>query len=159
MTELLDHLGRDTLPEPLVAEFVRWCVWDQARSALLLILEKATLTEIADEIRRAPDLTALVQLGQRANQQAKEVRGKTGPLGYSAAEAAAFEFTNMTNAASDDNWDAEGVAFFASRVCGWAGWAATDFMDPMQKTTAEEHARREQASYLETLWRRQADNN
>lgn len=154
MSDLLEHLGKDTLPKPLVDEFVRWCVYEQARPALLDVLEKADIKDIAASIRQAHSLVDLARLGEQASAHAKSLRGRTGPLGLSAAEAAAFEFTNLTRAASEDFFDAEGVAFFSSRVCGWAGWASTDFSDPGRKAKAEGTARQQQNSELERLWKR-----
>ena len=153
MAELLEHLGKDTLPRQLVNEFVSWCVFEQGHPALLLVLDKTMMTEVASKLRDTTDLATLYELGQQANQLAKQARERTGPLGLSAAEAAANEFTKMIDATSETNWDAEGVAFFASRVCGWAGWAETDFADPMQKAVAEKQAREAQEARLEELWR------
>ncbi len=154
MAELLEHLGKDTLPRQLVKEFVNWCVFEQGYPALLLVLDKTMMTEVASKLRETTDLDTLYKLGQEANLLAKEARERTGPLGLSAAEAAANEFTKMIEATSEPNWDAEGVAFFASRVYGWAGWAETDFADPMQKAIAERQARKAQEACLEELWRR-----
>jgi len=155
MSSILDHLSKDTLPETLIKEFVRWCVWEQARPAFSLVLNKGTVTDIADAVESAENLAELVEIGEKANEYAKSMRGRTGPLGLSAIEATAFEFTNMIRAAGE-NWDPEGVAFFASRVCGWAGWASTDFADPMQKAVAEKQARAHQEAQLQKLWSKNA---
>ena len=154
MTSLLEHLGKDTLPKPVLDAFVDWCIWQQARPALLQVLEKTKLVGPADDVRAASDLPALATSSERARNEAHEARKTTGPLGMSAAEAAAFEVTNLVTAASEEEWDPESVSFFAARVCGWAGWAQTDFKDPEQKSKAEITARNEQDAQLQTLWKK-----
>jgi len=153
MANLLEHLDKDTLPAPMVKAFVEWCIWDQARMALVLVLGKTGLQQVADEFERARDLPALEELSARANDAIKAARGRTGPLGISAAEAAVFEFANLLKATGEPDWDPGGAAFFSARVCGWAGWAATDFSQPLQKTEAEHTARRDQEARLQELWR------
>lgn len=154
MSDLLEQL--DTLPRSVIEQFIRWCIWEQARPALLLILDRNMMTDFADNIREARNIPVLAQLSEQANAFVKSRRGATGPLGLSAAEAGTFEFTNMMKAATDEAADAEAVAFFASRVCGWAGWASTDFTDPAQKTVAEVEAREEQELYLNQLLRQES---
>lgn len=154
MSEPLEQL--ETLSRPVVQQFIDWCIWEQARPALALILDKVMMTDLADNIRQAADLPALSAMGEQANAYVKRRRAATGPLGLSAAEAGTFEFINMVKAASEDTWDAEAIAFFASRVCGWAGWAATDFTDPMQKNSAERIARQAQAARLDELIRHES---
>jgi hypothetical protein len=153
LDNILDHLGRDTLPREVVNSFVHWCIWEQARPAMTIVLERAGLTDIAVQMHDAADIPMLTRLGQETNQHIRMLRGQTAPLLLSAAEAAAFEFNNLTNAASEDQWDAEGVAFFAARVCGWASWADTDFTDPTRKAAAERIARKAQIAELERLLR------
>jgi hypothetical protein len=153
LEDLLDHLGRDTLPRRVVNTFIHWCIWAQARPAMAIVLERAGLTDIAVRMRDAGDLAVLTRLGHETNQHIRMLRGQTAPLLLSAAEAAAFEFNNLTNAASEEYWDAEGVAFFAARVCGWASWADTDFTDPTRKAAAERIARKAQVAELERLLR------
>ena len=159
MGSLLEHLGKDTLPQALLDAFVRWCVWEQARPALALVLEKAQLATLAEEVREAEDLVTLSGVSERAGQSAHEARKATGPLGMSAAEAAAFEMANLVRAADADDGDPESVAFFAARVCGWAGWAETDFTDPAQKMLAEQEARDLQENQLHTLWQQSGESN
>lgn len=150
MSDILNQLGSDSVPREVLESFMGWCVWQQARPALTLVLAKVGLDELVAAIDATDDLTTLARLSQQANATIKELRGSTGPLLLSAAEAATFEFSSMTAAVGDD---AEGVAFFAARVYGWAGWAAVDFADPAQKTAAETQARQQQASTLERMWR------
>jgi hypothetical protein len=156
MTDLLNQLAGDAVPGEVVNQFVGWCVWEQARPALTLVLAKVGLDEMVEAINTVDDLRALAYLSHEANAYIKDLRGSTGPLLLSAAEAATFEFSSMTAAAGEEDWDVEGVAFFAARVCGWAGWAAIDFADPAQKAAAEDHARQQQAQVLERLWREHA---
>ncbi len=153
MANLLERLDQDTLPRPMVAAFIEWCIWDQARTALVLVLGKTGLETVADDFDQARDIPALEDLSARAIAAIKAARGRTGPLGISAAEAAVFEFANLLKAASEPDWDPMGAAFFSARVCGWAGWAATDFSQPLQKTEAEQTARRDQEARLQELWR------
>lgn len=149
MSNLLEQL--DTLPRSIIEQFILWCIWEQARPALLLILDQNMMTDFANEIRQAQNIPVLAQVSERANAYVKNMRGATGPLGLSATEAGTFEFTNMMKAAADEAADAEGVAFFAARVCGWAGWATTDFTNPAQKNIAETQARQEQERRLNHL--------
>lgn len=153
MNSLLEHLDKDTFPRAMVMAFIEWCIWDQARSALVLVLSKTGLDKEAADFQQAQDIPSLEVLGVQAIDAIKAARGRTGPLGISAAEAATFEYTNLLKAASDKDWDPGGAAFFSARVCGWAGWAATDFSQPLQKSEAEQNARRAQEAHLQELWR------
>lgn len=148
---VLDYLGKDALPYALETQFVEWCVWEQARPALVTVLEKTVLSPLASEFRSAGDLPTLVALGQRANDEVTRAQGDTGPLGLSAAKGALFEFNNMLAAIPEPDFDPEAAAFFAARVCGWAGWAA-DFSQPGRKSQAEAEAREQQAARLRALW-------
>jgi hypothetical protein len=152
MNSLLDHLGKDTLPEALLQEFVNWCVWEQASPALVIVLENVQLQELAQSIRETRSLVELESLSAHAVSRIQELRKRTGPLGLSAAEAAAFEINNLAKAAAESHQDAESIAFFAARVCGWAGWAETEFIDPMRKAEAESEARDLQEERLQALW-------
>lgn len=156
MANLLEHLGKDTLPLQMVKEFTRWCVLKQARPALAIVLHKASMTEIATAIEGSDEISALATLSAQANQIAKESRGKTGPLALSAAEATTFEFANMINALSEESLDPEGVSFFSARVCGWAGWAENDFSTVSIKSEAEQTAKNDQEAHLSDLWRKYA---
>jgi hypothetical protein len=89
-TELLNHLGKDTLPETLLREFVDWCVWEQARPALEVILTKTGMKAHAANIARASDLVEFASACENAGKHANEARKNTGPLGLSTAEATAF---------------------------------------------------------------------
>lgn len=153
MNSLMEYLGKDTLPHKIESAFVDWCVWQQARPALMLVLKKANLEHIAEKVGAIRDLGTLASLSTRASKEAKESTKKTGVLALSAAEAVAYEVANLTNAASETHWDPESVAFFAARLVGWAGWAETDFSEPSRKTLAETSARQDQEDQLQILWR------
>jgi len=150
MSDLINHIGRDTLPATVVEQFVRWCVLEQAKPSLLKVLKMVEFDTLIGEIQAAENFDVLLALSVQANTWAKSQRerGRTGLLGYSAAEAAAFEFGNMLRATQQTQFDAEAVAFFAARVHSWAGWAATQFSDPSQKAIAEKAARDAQETYL-----------
>jgi hypothetical protein len=149
---VLDYLGKDALPYAVEAAFVDWCVWEQARPALAMVLEKTVLNSLASEFRAAGDLGTLTALGQRATEEVTRAHGDTGPLGLSAAKGAVFEFNNLLAATPEPDFDPEAVAFFAARVCGWAGWAAVDFSQAERKTQAEQEAREQQAARLRAMW-------
>ncbi len=153
MSELLDHLSRDTLPPELLESFVNWCVWEQAHPALLTILQKTGLQNQADELQAAKTFAMLAQVSEKAGHDVHEARKSTGPLGLSTAEAASFLVSRMANAATEAEWDPEGVAFFAAQVCGWAGFAEVGFNDFNRKTLAEQIARQTQEDQLSGLWR------
>jgi hypothetical protein len=154
MDSLLEHLDKDTLPRAMLKAFVDWCIVEQARSALVVVLTKTDLQDMAHEFEQTRDISALESLSTAAVDAIKQMRGRTGPLGLSAAEAAAFEFVNLLKASSEPDWDPEGAAFFSARVCGWAGWAASDFSQPVQKAEAEQNARRDQEVHLQVLWQK-----
>jgi|FLYN01.1.fsa_nt_gi hypothetical protein len=151
---VLDYLGKDALPYAMESEFVNWCVWEQARPALVSVLEKTVLSPLASEFQAVSDLATLVSLGQRAVEEVTQAHSDTGPLGLSAAKGAVFEFNNMLAAIPEPDFDPETVAFFAARVCGWAGWAAADFSQAERKAQAEEAARERQAAQLRQLWQK-----
>jgi hypothetical protein len=151
MDDLLSHLGRDTLPREVIQEFVHWCVWQQARQALVLVLEEASLTEIAESIQTAEDLPEVTRLSEQAKAHIDTLDRKDYPRGLSAAEGAVFEFINLAKSAEEATLDVEGVSFFASRVCGWAGWAVTGFNETTEKSAAEIAALQAQEAHLEGL--------
>ncbi|MCS6835914.1 MAG: hypothetical protein NZ750_07840 [Anaerolineae bacterium] len=150
---LLDHLNRDTVPSHVLEAFVSWCIWEQARPALMSILDKTGLQAAADALRQAHDLAHLQSVCQSASQQAHEARRRTGPLGLSTAEAAANLMARLARSASEADFDAEGVAFFAAQIVGWAGFAESGFSDSRRKMQAEDEARQAQEARLRALWR------
>lgn len=156
MTELLEHLGKDTLPRPLLDEFIQWCVWEQAKPALITVMQKADMDELVQAVTKATDFSALKEFAEIANeyakQYAKQMKGTPNLMALSAAEAAAFEFTKVISAVEEDQTDAEIVAFFAARVSGWAGWATSDFTDPTKKQASETDSREKQEATLHQLW-------
>lgn len=154
---VLDYLGKDALPYALETAFVDWCVWEQARPALVKVLEKTVLSPLASEFQAAGDLETLMALGQRAVEEVTRAHGDTGPLGLSAAKGALFEFNNLLAAIPEPDFDPEAVAFFAARVCGWAGWTSADFSQPDSKARAEQEAQRQQAARLQALWDEHGD--
>jgi hypothetical protein len=154
MTELLQHLGKDTFPEAMIREFISWCIWDQAVPALLNILEKVGLHDDAAAIRAVDDVHGLMLTSDRAGRNAHEARGSTGPLGLSTAEAAAFLTRKLAEASIHDEMDAEAIAFYAMQVCGWNGYAVSNYSDQQVKQHAEEAARKQQNEQLQLLWKR-----
>ncbi|RMG80317.1 MAG: hypothetical protein D6712_18270 [Chloroflexi bacterium] len=151
MSELLQQLSKDIFPPTLIQQFVDWCIWEQARPALLLVLHKVQLNELAQVLEAAQDIGQLLTATEQVAQRIHEARKSTGPLGLSAAEAAAYEMQNILKSALDEGDDPESVAFFAARVCGWAAWAETNFTNPAQKPIAEAAARDAQIHKLENL--------
>lgn len=153
MSDLLEHLSRDTLPPELLETFVNWCVWEQAQPALLTILQKTGLHDQAQDLQAATTFATLANVSEKAGNDVHEARKSTGPLGLSTAEAASFLVSRMAKAATEAEWDPEGVAFFAAQVCGWAGFAEVGFNDFNRKALAEQIARQTQEDQLSGLWR------
>lgn len=153
MSDLLGQLGGDTLPPEMVEAFLNWCVWEQARPALVTILERTGLTEHAGNLRQVTTYAALAQASEKAGRDVQEARKRTGPLGLSAAEAASFLTHRIARAATEAEWDPEGVAFYAAQVAGWAGFAESGFTMPSQKTATENQAREHQEARLAELWK------
>lgn len=149
MGDLLRQLGRESLPKTVVDEFVQWCVWQQARQSLVLVLEEAKLGDIAAGIQSSQDLPTVTQLGQQAKKHIEALDHSQNQLILSAAEGAVFEFVNLTRSADAATFDAESVSFFAARVCGWAGWAITGFNSAGEKSDSEEAALQAQEAQLE----------
>jgi len=152
MTNFLEYLSKDTLPDSLLREFVEWCIWEQARPALVNILKRTGLDDYARNLSLVDDLSTFSQLSEAAGKSANEARKKTGPLGLSSAEAASFIGSKMATSAMEENFDAEGVAFFAAQLCGWDGFAKTSFSDGKSKLDTEEEARKQQEAKLRELW-------
>jgi hypothetical protein len=151
-TELLNHLGKDTLPEPLLREFVDWCLWEQARPALEVILTKTGMGIHATNVARASDLVEFAHACETAGHHAHEARKNTGPLGLSTAEATSFLAQRMANAGMTDPVDVEAIAFYMVQLVGWKGFAESDFLNPTAKTDAETLARSAQEAKLQDLW-------
>jgi len=152
MSDLLDHLSKDTLPSSLLEDFVRWAVFAQARPALVQILQKTGLDDDSAAVACVSDCAALARASAHAGQQAKQARRRSGPLGLSAAEAAAFLTQKMAQAAEGDEFDPEAVAFFAVQVCGWLGFAQSGFANSLRKHEKEIEARKAQEQKLRALW-------
>ena len=153
MTTLLEHLGRDTLPPAVIDAFVRWCVWQQAKPALLTVLKQTGLVEGAQQVETATTYAELQHITATIGSDVHAMRTRTGPLGLSAAEAASFLVSRMAAAATEADWDPEGVAFFAAQMQGWAAFAETNFSDPVRKPAAEQQARQQQEAMLSELYR------
>ncbi|MDQ7036841.1 MAG: hypothetical protein Q9P01_19010 [Anaerolineae bacterium] len=151
--ELLKHLGKDTLPEKLLREFVDWCVWEQARPALEAILTKTGMITHATNISRASDLVEFSIACENAATHAHEASKNTGPLGLSTAEATSFLAQKMAKAAMADPHDVEAIAFYMVQLVGWQGFAMSDFLNPSKKVEAESEASALQESKLQELWK------
>lgn len=153
MSDLLSHLGKDTLPDKLIREFVDWCVWEQARPALVVILQHTGLEEDASKIESVADYESLSIACITAAENAHTARQRTGPLGLSTAEASAFLAQRLAKSVQEEPVDAEDVAFFTIQVCGWRGFAESKFSDHSRKADAEAQARQEQEAQLQNLWK------
>lgn len=149
---LLEHLAKDTLPEPLLREFVQWCALEQAKPALVDLLTVTGFEETARQLATVDTLATLATVSEDAGEQAQEARKRTGPLGLSSAEAAANLTNRLVRAAMGDPFEPDAVAFFAAQVCGWKGFADGNFTDSQQKQTAEAAARVAQEAKLRALW-------
>lgn len=156
MSTLLEQLAKDTLPRTMLHDFVLWCIWEQARPALITILERTEQDNIAQRFRSASDLATLKMLGKDAAASIKRAQRPVGPIALSAAKAAAFEYRNLLNCADELDYDPEAAAFFAARVCGWAGWAETNFTQTTRKPQTEHLARQQQEAHLQKLWQQYA---
>lgn len=153
MTTLLEHLGRDTLPPAVIDAFVQWCVWEQARPSLLMVLKKTGLAEATQRVEAASTYAELQKVTAHIGEDVHAMRTRTGPLGLSAAEAASFLVSRMAASATESDWDPEGVAFFAAQMQGWAAFAETGFSEPLRKAGAEQVARQQQEAMLAELYR------
>ncbi len=158
-TNLLEHLGKDTLPNAVIQQFVNWCAWEQAKPALVRILSKAGLADFANQIDESQDLDQLKAISKKAGDYAHEARKRTGPFGMSTAEASAFLVHKLAQAAQESDWDPEGVSFFAIQVSGWAGFAETEFRDFQQKIAGEADARKTQEHQLAQLFMGHQNSN
>ena len=156
MTTLLEHLGQDTLPPAVIDAFMRWCVWQQARPALITVLKQTGLDEAVQQVQQVEAATTYAELQQVTSTIGADVhamRTRTGPLGLSAAEATCFLVSRIAAAATEAHWDPEGVAFYASQMRGWAAFAETNFSDPVRKPAGEQQARQQQEATLAELYR------
>jgi len=152
MSEYLDNLGKDTFPPAMVEAFVRWCVWEQARPAIVDVLKLTGVDNLAQEIADTSSYTELEKLSEQAGKYAQEIGKRTGPLGISSAEAAAFLMQKLAHAAQEAGWDPEAVSFFTVQVVSWQGFAETLFTDMKKKTEAAEAAKQTQEKKLAELW-------
>lgn len=153
MSDLLSHLGKDTLPDALIRDFVNWCVWELARPSLVTILQLTDLKEDAALIDSIDDYEVLSATCEAVGRHANAARQSTGPFGLSTAEAAAFLAQRLAKSAAEENVDEEEVAFFTIQVCGWRGFAESKFADYKRKAEAENEARQEQEEKLMALWK------
>jgi hypothetical protein len=109
--------------------------------------------EGAQQVETATTYAELQQITATIGSDVHAMRTRTGPLGLSAAEAASFLVSRMAAAATEADWDPEGVAFFAAQMQGWAAFADTGFSDVVRKPAAEQQARQQQESMLSELFR------
>ena len=152
MSEFIDNLGKDVFPPAMVDYFVRWCVWEQARPALVDVLAVTGVEGLADEIEQTSSYSELERLSEKAGNYAHDIGKRTGPLGISTAEAIAFLAQKLARAAQEADWDPEAVSFFTIQVVGWHGFAGTMFTDIKKKLAAAEDARVKQEEKLAELW-------
>lgn len=152
MSSLLEHLGRDTLPGPMVEAFVAWCIWEQARPALSRVLSATGQALSAEEVAAAHDLPALIDASKRSGERAHAARNEPNPVGLATAEAASFLVHKIARTATTAEWDPEGVAFFSAQVVGWAVFAEVGLAEPTRKSEAESQAIAAQEAYLRELW-------
>lgn len=148
-SQLIDHLEGEKLPRMIRQQFVFWCVMQQARPALALLLRDTTLAGAGAAMEDAEDLNTIRRLTEAIQQRADELRDHhpAGPV----AAAALFEFANLVQTASSPNPDAGAGAFFAARVCGWRALVHHGMHHPARKLDAERHARRDQETILRRL--------
>jgi hypothetical protein len=137
----------------LLREFVDWCIWEQARPALEIILTRTGMQAHASNITRASDLFEFASACENAGKHAHEARKNTGPLGLSTAEATSFLAQKMANAAMTDPLDVEAIAFYMVQLVGWQGFAESGFLDPTKKLEAERDVRAVQENKLQELWK------
>lgn len=152
MVDMLNQLGKDTLPENIIKDFVAWCVWTQAVPALIVILNKTGLDQDAAAISHIDDFKMLANQCEITGRNAHEARKSTGPLGLSTAEAAAFLMQKLAASAKEKESDADAIAFYAAQVVGWKGFADSAFSDQALKQKAEDDARIAQDQKLKALW-------
>jgi len=153
MTDLLDNLSKDVFPPAMVDHFVRWCIWEQARPALVSVLSLTGVTDLADEISKTTSYTELERLSEQAGNHAHEIGMRTGPLGISTAEATAFLVQKLAHVAQEADWDPEAVSFYTVQVMGWQGFAETMFTEMKKKLEATEAARITHEEKLAELWK------
>ena len=153
MTDLLDNLSKDVFPPAVVDHFVRWCIWEQARPALVRVLSLTGVTDLADEIQATTSYTELERLSEHAGRHAQAIGRRTGPLGISTAEATAFLVQKLAHVAQESDWDPEAVSFYTIQVMGWQGFAETMFTEIKKKIEATEAARVTQEEKLAELWK------
>jgi hypothetical protein len=152
MSQLLDNLSQDVFPPAMVDHFVRWCIWEQARPALVSVLTLTGVTDLADEINAASSYTELERLSEQAGNHAHEIGQRTGPLGISTAEATAFLVQKLAHVAQEADWDPEAVSFYTIQVMGWQGFAQSSFTEMRKKIEVTEAARITQEEKLAELW-------
>lgn len=158
MGEWLSRLSDETVATDVIDRFVRWCVWEQTVPALIMVLERTGLSEQVDSVKQVSTYAGLANAAEKAGHEAHEARRRTGPLGLSAAEAVSFLVTRIALAATETEWDPEGVAFYAAQVAGWAGFAESGFTNSSLKNQRESEAREIQESRLKDIWQAHQDN-
>lgn len=151
MAQYLEQLGKDLLPKSVEADFVQWCIWEQAQPALIKLMQDTGLAALSKSLQAAKSLSGLLSASAAAAEALRRDYKTDALRGLFAARGAAFEFLNLLKEATETEPDAEEVAFFAVRVCGWAGWAQTNFSRPDDKQAAENEARAQQGQKLEAL--------
>lgn len=152
MSEFIENLSKDTFPPVMVEAFVRWCVWEQARPAIVEVLKLTGVTGLAQEIDETQSYQELERLSETAGNYAQEIGKRTGPLGISSAEAASFLMQKLAHAAQEAEFDPEAVSFFTIQVVSWQGFAETLFTDMKKKIESANQARDRQEEKLAELW-------
>mgnify|MGYP005838545001 CR=1 FL=1 len=143
---LLDLLGTEKLPQEAEQKFVEFCIWQQARPALVEVLRVAGLAEAAQEAERAATVEALAAWAGHAAKLAQQANLPIMALG--AVQGVAAEINQLALSANPPVPDAGAVSFHAARLVGWAGWARNNFRTSTFKASAENIAYGEQLHTL-----------
>jgi hypothetical protein len=144
---LLDMLGTEHLPREAETRFIEFCIWQQARPALVQILEAVEMPVYAAEMSGAADLAGLQKCASDAAMTALTTRN-IPVMALAAVQGTASEVEALVKAADPAEADAAAVSFHAARLVGWASWAINKFSTGMFKSSAEQVAYGEQLQEL-----------
>ena len=146
---LLDLLGTEKLPAQAERQFIEFCLWQQARPAIVQILRETGLDAYAEEAAGVKTPAALAACVHRAAKVAQSA--KLPIMAFATVQGAATDTEQLAAAAHPDTDDPEAASFHAARLAGWATWAANQFQNGTLKTTAENVAYGAQLKMLMNL--------
>lgn len=131
-------------------QYIDFCVWQQARPAIVKVLESCDQPAYALQAEEAGQVAILAESTQQAATAILLRRG-IPVMQLAAVQGIAGEMKQIATAVEADLPDLEAMSFHAARLVGWAAWADYNFGTGSAKAHAEEAAYAKQLQTVHQL--------